>query len=152
MSRALAIAILASSLLACSSAPPRVVAPLRYDAAPPAPDEPFRASPPTPLASTPLPSLPAATSTLSNGMRLVVVPRKGHPTTAVRLAFARDVVDLGDQGGVRMGLLPPVYFVASSARDGASARCGDNGCVFGAEGTGESVSALLRQVVELAHH
>jgi len=84
--------LLAAAPAACSS---RIVAPLRPEPIPLAPEEPFRATPPdaSPVAADV--ALPLRVTRLPNGLRVVHVERRALPIVAVRLVVERGAADAG---------------------------------------------------------
>lgn len=77
---------------------PRLVAPLRYAAASPAPDEPFRAGPPAVPPVTEM-NEPVRETTLPNGVRVVLIERHDAPMVATELVIDRGALDVDDAGG-----------------------------------------------------
>jgi zinc protease len=99
--RSLGLALVASGLGGCG-ATPRLVPPLRYAADPIAPDDPARATPPSPAPVAEAVDAPPRSTTLPNGMRVVLYERHDYPTFAARLVIDRGAVDLDDEGATQL--------------------------------------------------
>jgi predicted Zn-dependent peptidase len=79
--------------LVCGCSGGRLVAPLRYEPDPAAPDERFRATMPSASPVMPAVALPWRERTLDNGLRVVHLERRGAPIVSVRLVVARGHAD-----------------------------------------------------------
>jgi zinc protease len=103
-------ACVAALLLAVACAPPRLVAPLRYEggAVTTVEDDALRTPPPRPPVDEVVDPAPAEWS-LSNGMRVLLVERHDFPTVAARLFIDRGPLDLGDAGAVQVSQTAYLY-------------------------------------------
>jgi zinc protease len=86
-----ALLLLATLAAACS--PPPIVAPLRYEPVPPAPEEPFRASPPDASPAPPSVPLPFQVKRLPNGLEVALLERHALPIVALQLVSERGFAD-----------------------------------------------------------
>jgi zinc protease len=84
--------ILALALTGCAEGP--IVAPLHYESAHLAPDEAFRARAPAWSPTLPALALPFDITSLSNGLTVVHVPRRGLPNVSIRLVITRGRADV----------------------------------------------------------
>lgn len=90
---AIAIAVIAL-FAACAARVPRMAAPLSYAPTPIPVDEPFRATPPASVPLDTSPTFDVTRGRLSNGMELLLVPRRGLPIFSARLVALRGSRDL----------------------------------------------------------
>ncbi len=153
-------ALAAVSLTACASGP--MVAPLRYEPDPSAPEEAFRASPPDASPVAPRIALPWRETALPNGLRLVHLERRGLPVVSVRLVIARGQADVEaplDTYGILGRMLDAGTeqrserdLAAEYARLGAQRRTafGVDGCAVSARGRAADLDALLALLAEAA--
>lgn len=141
-------ALLACLLLVGCVGTPRAIAPLRYEPRPSAAQGTTEPRPPAPVPD-PIPSFTVQETKLANGVHVVVVPRKGHGVIAVRLAFARDIADVGDTGGLRSALVAPVFLVPERPDVEASATCETIGCSVLSVGPDGSLDERLASIAAL---
>jgi zinc protease len=138
---------------------PRLVAPLRYEAGPPATDEAFRATPP------PLPPVSEAVdaapreSTLASGLRVVLFERHAYPSIAADLVIDRGPIDLDDPGGNQVAHMMYLYGRGGSAvvndalraaRRSLQVGSSSSGCAayFWAAGAASNLGAALSVLAE----
>lgn len=160
--RSVAAPALVLALAGCIDARGPMVAPLRYQPAPHAADEAFRARPPAWSPVVPGLALPFDITSLPNGLTVVHVPRSGLPTVSIRLVITRGRADvwapidtaaileevLATGAGKRSG----GALAESYARLGAghSVSCGADGCALSATVGAADFDAALGLVAETA--
>ncbi|APR78229.1 zinc protease [Minicystis rosea] len=151
-----ALPLLFFSIAACNPPPgPRFVAPLRYGSTPAAPVEPFRAIVPDAAPVTPSIALRWHTSTLPNGLRIAIHERRGVPTVAVQLVFARGSAEMPGQVDT-LGTLGRILDI--SAQDVKLAQLGAtqqpfismDGSGIGARGASSDAAEIIALVAETA--
>jgi zinc protease len=86
------VALLVAGSSACGG---RIVAPLRYEPPPPAPEEPHRQHPPQLSTVVAPPTLPPwSVTTLPNGLRIAVLEKHSLPVVSARITFDRGAADV----------------------------------------------------------
>jgi zinc protease len=99
--------VIAGSLIACSS--PRLVVPLRYEVKTLALDETFRGTPPDRSAVSERVDPEPRSTTLSNGLHVLLVERDDFPIFDARLVVERGPLDLDDAGAIQVEQAMYVY-------------------------------------------
>lgn len=144
-------------LVACGASARRLVAPLSYAPAPPAPEEPFRAAPPR---GGPLEVAPAAEPSktwLNNGMEVLLLQRRGLPVLAAALVVSRGSRDL--PGAPRSELLAVgVDGLVREHQSGPgaatdvepSAWCRADGCVISVTGLSGALERAIQTLADIA--
>jgi zinc protease len=94
-----ALLFLLAAPFVVSCAPSRIVAPLHYGDSPMAEDTLLRQAPPPLPPIAEIVDAPPRETTLSNGLRIVLVERHDYPVVATRLIVDRSSLDVGDPGG-----------------------------------------------------
>jgi len=133
--------LIASVALGC--APTRLVAPLRQGPLPPAPDEPFRVQAPPLAAVVEAIDPPAHTLVLTNGLRVIFVPRHDVPLVAAELVIDRSSFDLGDAGGLDVLEMAHLFHTGGNdaARDLLTSRATTTGASWSMGESGDSLTA-----------
>jgi zinc protease len=143
-------------LVACSAPRPRLTAPLSYAPRPAAPDEAFRQRPPATTPIDPSSSFAVETTELSNGVRVLFVPRHDLPIFSARLLVARGARDFPGLRGELLQLAMGALIRGDQAAAlgaptlHATARCDADRCELETYGERPALPSALKKLGVLA--
>jgi predicted Zn-dependent peptidase len=147
--------LLATLSVACAhGAQQPFVPPLRaansVEAHSPTEDASFRLAAPAPLGEESFPRLSFDSVTLENGLRVLLVERRGFPSVAVRLHIDTEAANAGDAGGWRAQLAASVFLSPPTGVVNTAGGCGPSGCGISSFGTSQELGDALGRVASLA--
>jgi zinc protease len=129
---------------------PPLRAPDAVEAHSPTEDAPFRLAAPAALGEESFPRLTFESATLVNGLRVLLVERRGFPSVAVRLHMDTELANAGDAGGWRAQIAGSVFLSPPTGVVNTTGSCGPTGCAVTSLGTSDELGEVLGRVASLA--
>jgi zinc protease len=117
----------------------------------PTEDAPFRLTAPAPIGDESFPQLRFESSTLENGLRVVLIERHGFPSVAARLHVDTAFANAGDAGAWRAQLVSSVFLSPLAGVLRTAAGCGPAGCTVASLGTREELPDVLGRIADLVY-